>query len=393
MTTTEPQQPPYSDPIAPGLVILSASASLAQSAQDAVYAELATLGLAYAVQSSATEPTSSAAGFTIFKVRFCLTPAQFTAWTPGFDTLGLCQRLGLKARSDAQDLAREIWIAMLASPIALEFPSADEVISSVRIRQFMVNAARKTSMDFQTSEAKRPADCWVYHEDKGFTVVPGHSLVDALTRATQPEQSGALYSFSCYRATEYVILLGIAQEAQFSNPALLAGLQSQWEQRAVMSGKFHDVFLREYGTQDAPLPITAYIPGDRVWFRNPDDTSSDVAGYEGSWVFYLGSGEFPNFWQHDKPFTLQTKCVEVYHWRHGVYRDAEGELQIDEAIVERRVQETLGNPQALAQVFERMFRLRDPKGIYAEGGCMDTTRESPRWVRPSTTDITLPGWY
>jgi hypothetical protein len=40
-----------------------------------------------------------------------------------------------------------------------------------------------------------------------------------------------------------------------------------------------------------------------------------------------------------------------------------------------------------------MFRLRDPQGVYAQGGCMDTSRESPRWVRPDTTDIVLPGMY
>jgi hypothetical protein len=317
----------------------------------------------------------------------------FTAWTPGFDTLGLCARLGLNTRARPADLQREIWITMLASPIVLDFPSVPELLSAVRVRQFMVDAARKTSMDFQTEEAKRPDDCWTYQDHTGFTVRPGCDLIDAVTRATQPEESGTLYSFSCYRATEYVILLGLAHEAKASNPDLLADLQAQWEERAVMSGRFHEVFLREYGTQDEPLPITSYIPGDRIWFRNPDDASSDVAGYEGSWVVYLGNGEFPNFWQHDKPFTLLSKCVEVFHWRDGLYRDAQGEPQINESVVEARVRQTLADPVASAAVLERMFRLRDPKGVYAEGGCMDTTREAPRWIRPGTTDIVLPGMY
>jgi hypothetical protein len=41
-------------------------------------------------------------------------------------------------------------------------------------------------------------------------------------------------------------------------------------------------------------------------------------------------------------------------------------------------------------VLARMVRLRDPKGVYEEGGCIDTTREYPRCVRPGTADIVLP---
>jgi hypothetical protein len=32
----------------------------------------------------------------------------------------------------------------------------------------------------------------------------------ALEQATRPDISGALYSFSCYRATEYILLLAMA---------------------------------------------------------------------------------------------------------------------------------------------------------------------------------------
>jgi hypothetical protein len=188
-------------------------------------------------------------------------------------------------------------------------------------------------------------------------------------------------------------LLAIAQEAQITNPALLADLQNQWETRAVMSGRFHEVFLRETGSMEAPLPIGYYIPGDRVWFRNPDDASSDVAGFEGSWVFYLGGGQFSNFWQRDKPFTLVSKCVDMYEWRNGTAPDTDGQLQMDEELVERLVAKTMDQPAEVERITQRMFRLRDPTGTYAQGGCMDTSRESPRWVRPGTTDIVLPGFY
>jgi hypothetical protein len=62
---------------------------------------------------------------------------------------------------------------------------------------------------------------------------------------------------------------------------------------------------------------------------------------------------------------------------------------MDESIVERLVQETLKNPAELARILDRMLRLRDPSAVYAEGGCIDTTREYPRWVCPDTTDIHL----
>ncbi len=39
----------------------------------------------------------------------------------------------------------------------------------------------------------------------------------------------------------------------------------------------------------------------------------------------------------------------------------------------------------------RMTRWREPRGVYTEaGGCMDTTREFARWVRPGTSDMAIP---
>src|SRR5574340_373300 len=261
-------------------------------------------------------------------------------WAPGFDTTDLCQCLNLDPEARVADLDKEILVAMLLGPVAFEFPSVDEARSAVHMRRNIVQAARRTALDFHTTEAERPADYWTYVEGKGFTILPGRSLIEGLVKATQPEASGQLYAFSCYRATEYVILLGIAQELAAVNGALLARLQRQWEARPIMSGQFHDVFLHEYGSMEAPLPPKYYVPGDRLWFRNPDERSADVTGYEGSWVFYLGNGLFTNFWKRDQPFTLTAKCLEIYHWRDGAYVDAQGEMQMDEAIVEERVRAT-----------------------------------------------------
>lgn len=324
------------------------------------------------------------------RVAFALRDDVAQSWIPDGDTLQLCRHLDPAADQTALDLEREILVALLAAPRVVTYPSYAEFAAAVRIRLNIVAAARRTELAFGTYEAERPADYWTYDEDAGFTILPGRPLIAALEKATQPEASGTLYSFSCYRATEYVILLGIAQELARVNPPLLERLQAQWETQAIKSGRFHETFLYEYGSMDDPLPPGYYVPGDRLWFRNPDPRSSDIAGYEGSWVFYLGGGLFSNFWKRDQPYTLSSKCVEIFHWRHGVYADAAGELHMDEAIVESRARRSTSDPVETARILGAMQRLRDPAGIYAEGGCIDASREFPRWVCPGSTDIALP---
>lgn len=311
-------------------------------------------------------------------------------WMPTADTTVLADRLGLDTLHDTFDLEREILITLLASPVSVSFPSVAELEAAIHIRRNVVTAGRHTELSFDTEAAERPASCWQDDEDVGFTVKPGCSLIRALEMATQPELSGHLYSFSCYRATEYVILLAIAKELAVCNPALLEQLQQQCERRVIRSGQFHDVFLHEYGSQDDPLPTHYYVPGDRVWFRNPDERSSDIIGYEGSWVLYLGDGLFTNFWKHERPYTLEAKCLEIFHWRHGASVNASGDLKMDENVVERLVAESLQNGQECDQILDRMMRWRDSKGVYANGGCIDTTREGPRWVCPGTADLVIP---
>jgi Protein-glutamine gamma-glutamyltransferase len=321
---------------------------------------------------------------------FQLRPGLAQTWAPGLDTTGLAAQLSLDTERRAGDLEREIVLAMLLGPVAFEFPDHAELACSVRVRRNIVLAARKTALDFHTSATERPEDCWTYDAARGFTVRPGQALIAALAKATQPEVSGKRYAFSCYRATEYVLLLALAQELAHSNRPLLGALQRQWERRALMAEEFQHVFLREYGSLDAPLPLNYYVPGDRVWFRNPDAHSSDVAGYEGSWVIYLGNGLFSNFWTQGRPYTLTAKCLELFHWRHATYTDPAGELCIDEGIVEARVKATLANPAELAQILESMLQLRGPQGVYEFGGCLDASREYPRRLCPGSADLVLP---
>lgn len=369
-----------------GIYLHAATAEALAAASYGFLVQLERLGLQDAVETG-----ELAAGERAGVVRrFRLSAGLAAQWAPGLDTLGLAGKLQLDTLNSTDDLEREILLAMLLSPIAFEFPSHEELASALRVRRNIVLAARKTALEFHTTEVNRPEDCWTYSEDDGFTVRPGHALIPALQKATQPEASGKLYSFSCYRATEYVILLAIAQELESCNPPLLAGLQQRWERRAIMSGKFHDVFLREYGSMERPLPPKYYVPGDRLWFRNPDEHSSDVSGYEGSWVFYIGNGLFTNFWKREQPYTLTAKCLELFHWRHATYTDAAGELRINENIVEAGVKASSADPAEMARILELMLRMREPKGVYQSGGCIDTSREYPRWVCPGTADMVLP---
>ena len=317
------------------------------------------------------------------------------AWAPGLDTMNLTAQLQLDTTHHAGDLEREILLVMLLGPLAFEFPSHAELVSSVRIRRNIVLAARKTALAFCTAEADRPEDCWRYDKELGFTVRPGQALIAALQKATQPEASGKRYAFSCYRATEYIMLLAIAQELESTNPALLAALQRQWENRALMSEEFREVFLREHGSLQTPLPPGYYVPGDRVWFRNPDDYSADATGYEGSWMLYLGGGLFTNFWTLEPPYTLHRKCLEMFQWRHGAYTDNTGQVRINEDLVKERFQALASDPAQAGQILQFMLRLR-AQGVVQSGGCLDASREYPRRVCPDTADLVLPhsrmGW-
>lgn len=350
----------------------------------AVEALLATHGLTGRTVSTRKADTAA----TYLHLR--LTEAALQEWVPNYDTTRLRELMGLDVCHDIAHLEREILVALLASPVLLSVPSRDELLATIHIRRNIVQAGYRTALDFYTSKADRPRDCWRLDEDRGFVVLPGIPLIDALVKATQPACGGKLYAFSCYRATEYVIMLGIAQELANCNPPLLELLQQQCETRIIRSGQFHDVFLHEYGSQDQPLPTHYYVPGDRLWFRNPDEASSDITGYEGSWVVYLGGGLFTNFWKRDQPYTLSAKCLEIYHWRNGTFRNSAGELTMDEAVVEQRVAATLADPAKTASILQQMMRWREPQGCYGNGGCIDTTREAPRWVCPGTGNLVLP---
>ncbi len=144
--------------------------------------------------------------------------------TPDFDTTLLCQKLRLDTQESVADLDREIVLAMLASPIHFEFPSFDELLSALSVRKNIVQNARRTALAFDTEHAERPEEFWTYDVARGFTLKPGKPLIEALQKTTQPDRSGKLYSFSCYRATEYVILVEHRSRARLLQPGSFAAV-------------------------------------------------------------------------------------------------------------------------------------------------------------------------
>lgn len=304
------------------------------------------------------------------------------ALMPGFNTLNLRACLDPLSQGIQGDLdraiERETAIALLGSPQPFHFETAAEFTSHVRVQRRICRAAARTAVAFKTLAAERPEQYWHYDEEAGFLLRPGQRLIEALRAATQPSVTGQLYDFSCYRASEYVILLGLAEELESTQPLVLEDLEARCRHRAIRSREFHDLFLDEFGSHESPLPARYFVPGDRLWFRNPDERSSDALGYEGSWVIYMGGGLFSNFWKHDRPYTLEDKCIEIFHWRDGAYQDDQNEWQMDEAKVDACVARTQADSAARSRVLQRMMRMRDPQGVYAEGGCLDASREQPK---------------
>lgn len=315
-----------------------------------------------------------------------LKPNFQATWFPEFDVLGLRARLG----QDALPLEHEMLLCLLGSPVAMCFPSLAELDAALEARAGMVRVGQKARLAFRTDAAERPPEFWRYTPGEGFTLKPGAHLLPGVLAALLPESPDTAYDFSCYRASEYVVLAGMLPVIQRENPALYAALEARWMRSPIMSGPFHDTFLREYGSAETPVPMGFYVPGDRVWFRNPDERSADVSGFEGSWVIYLGGGLFTNLWDPSQPFDLTRKAVEIYHWRHGVQPDAEGGLVMDESLVAQEVAASLADPERLNPILQRMLRYRDGRGLYADGGCIDTTREAPRWMSEAHSDIGCP---
>jgi hypothetical protein len=224
---------------------------------------------------------------------------------PDFDTANITTFLRTHQPNRDRALISEIILAMALSPDVVYFGSEQELKSNLRMRCTVVQVASRTELNFDTSSITRPQAYWIYTKENGFLLRQGVSLADGLERALCPDVSGFTYAFSCQRASEYLILYAVVCELQRVNKTGLNDVEQQWRKRALTGDDFLFRFLGERGTRENPIPMRYYIPGDRIWFKNPDDHSSDIEGFEGSWVIYLGSGRFCNLWDCQSPDTLE----------------------------------------------------------------------------------------
>jgi hypothetical protein len=265
---------------------------------------------------------------------------------------------------------------MALSPQTIPFKTTRDFKSALRMRRNAVDVASRTELSFDTDAITRPQAYWVYSKENGFLLRQGVSLAEGLERALCPDVSGSTYAFSCQRASEYLMLYAVVRELSKVNPAGLHAVEEQWRKRALMGDDFLFRFLEERGTRENPMPMRYYIPGDRIWFKNPDDYSSDIEGFEGSWVIYLGGGRFCNLWDRQRPYTLEEKCLEIYYWSQCVEVSPAGLPWMNEAVVKERVQLALSDPAIKNPILRKMMVYRDPAGVYADGGCIDLSRDS-----------------
>ena len=301
---------------------------------------------------------------------------RLLALCPDFDTSTITTILHTRQPDQDRALISEIILAMALSPDVVYFGSEQELKSNLRMRCTVVQVASRTELNFDTSSITRPQAYWIYTKENGFLLRQGVSLADGLERALCPDVSGFTYAFSCQRASEYLILYAVVCELQKVNKTGLNDVEQQWRKRALTGDDFLFRFLGERGTRENPMPMRYYIPGDRIWFKNPDDHSSDLEGFEGSWVIYLGGGRFCNLWDRHRPYTLEEKCLEIFYWSKSTAVNDSGVLFMNEDLVKEQVNKALNDPALSRSILEKMMVYRDPTGVYADGGCIDLSRDS-----------------
>ena len=306
---------------------------------------------------------------------------QLQAICPNFDTAPIQAYLSGRSQDSESRMVAEILLAMALSPQTIPFKTTREFKSALRMRRNAVDVASRTELSFDTNSITRPQAYWFYTKENGFLLRQGVSLAEGLERALCPDVSGSTYAFSCQRASEYLMLYAVVRELSKVNKAGLHAVEEQWRKRALTGDDFLFRFLEERGTRDNPMPMGYYIPGDRIWFKNPDDHSSNIEGFEGSWVIYLGGGRFCNLWDRERPYTLEEKCLEIYYWSQCVEVSPAGVPWMNEEAVKERVQLALNDPAIKHPILQKMMVYRDPAGVYADGGCIDLSRDSFSAVR------------
>lgn len=151
------------------------------------------------------------------------------------------------------------------------------------------------------------------------------------------------YSFGCYTAAKLVIVQGTLDyfHRLLQSPPLTALVEERLladgdpladiEPARVWSFEpgFDPAQAQHPGKVVHALHGVApknFVPGDWVYFLNPDKTTYARTGYEGSNPIYLGRNRFADYYNdHDHAYSFEEKINEIYQWRNGVFnrvRDA-----------------------------------------------------------------------
>lgn len=293
-TPITPPPPEPAQPLPPGacgVVFQGANKAALQQGHWQLMEHLQQLGLASLVDVQLLPGDSSAPP----ALQVTLQPTLIEHWAPGHDTRALSRTLALDTRHD-DDLAREIIVALLASPVPFALPNHAEWAAAVRVRQRIVQAARDTRLHPNTTGPHHPPEHWLRQPGQPPVLRPERPLTAALQALLQPSRDPG-FALSPYRASEYVLLLGLAEETRRHHPALYSRLQARFQHRPVRDCEFHQALMRQIGSAEAPLPCGYAVPGDRVWLRPPPKPGAPDA-YQpigGRWAIYLGQGHYCEF--------------------------------------------------------------------------------------------------
>ena len=302
---------------------------------------------------------------------------------PDYNTLDLRKKMKLyNITKDDEDynLTVEILLCLLNTPVIFTFDSFDEFIDMIDIRKIIVKYGYLTHVNFDTGKETKVNVEYFQANDEDIILLENKSLLEGIKKSIIPKDK--LYNYSCSRITEFLLLLGLL-EVNSNNP-ICQQIESIWRRKAIKSDLFRYTFLYEYGTKENPIPMKYYIPGDRIWFRNPDDKSSYIMGYEGTWVVYLNDGLFCDFWKDggdvSHQHTLEDIIITIYNWRHSIINSSIDESSIDDKFVQQLNKNINNNPDIKNNIIKSMYKY----------GCMDKTRETflpSKQIRENLTKI------
>ena len=310
----------------------------------------------------------------------------FNILMPDYNTLDIIKNINnIDFKYDNNNLHTiEILLSLFGSPVHFIYDSLNDLLSEISIRKNICYYASKTYVSINTSDNIKRPEKYFKNTESDVILLNDKSLIDGIIYSLLPSISGNIYDFSCYRVCEYILLLSILLELKKQNKDyLIQNIESIWRKETIKSKKFHEIFLTEFGSNIFALPKLFYIPGDKIWFKNPDDKSSDIEGFEGKWTIYLGNGLFGDFWKTcgniNNQFTFEDILIEIYNWRFCVKYDKNNELYIDEKEVNYRNKLCKEYKEEKNRIISLMNNYRN-KYFFIDG-CIDKTREKPKNIK------------